>query len=130
MLVRRTAFVSLLYVDDDDPTIALDSTLHTVVINGSVTMGATITAPVVGLGTGGILDADVVWEAQPSGGSYATVSEDSDHVVSAFATTTGRTTYRITNLASADVSSLYRIKVTGGITTPKYSGTITLDLGT
>tara|TARA_R100000808_G_C2132651_1_gene141567 strand:+ start:626 stop:1018 length:393 start_codon:yes stop_codon:yes gene_type:complete len=130
MLVRRTAFIARLYVDDDDPTIAVDKTLYTVAINGSVTLGASITAPVVGLGSGGIEDSDVVWEIKPSGGSWATVTEDSDHVVSTFDTATGRTTFRITNLDSADISSEYQIKVTGGITTPKYSSLMVLDLGT
>ena len=130
MLARRTAFIALLYVDDDDPSIALDSHLHTVAILGSVTMGATITAPVVGLGAGGIEDANVIWERKLAGGSWVTVAEDSDHVVSAFDTATGRTTHRITNLASADVTAGYQIKVTGGINDPKYSGLIELDLGT
>ena len=130
MLARRTAFIALLYVDDDAPSIALDFHFRTVVINGSVEMGATITAPVVGLGTGGIEDANVVWEREPSGGSWATVAEDADHVVSAFDTATGRTTHRITSLVSADVTAKYRIKVTGGISTPKYSREIILDLGT
>tara|TARA_R110002051_G_scaffold215433_1_gene279916 strand:+ start:157 stop:549 length:393 start_codon:yes stop_codon:yes gene_type:complete len=130
MLARRTAFIALLYVDDDDPSIAIDSGLHTVAILGTVIMGATITAPVVGLGAGGIEDANVTWESKPSGGSWATVVEDSDHVVSAFDTATGRTTYRITNLTTADLSAGYQIKVTGGINDPKYSGLIELDLGT
>jgi hypothetical protein len=130
MLARRTAFIALLYVDDDDPSIAVDDVLRTVAINGSVTLGASITAPVVGLGSGGIVDSGVVWEIKPSGGSWATVTEDSDHVVSAFDTATGRTTFRITNLDSADISSEYQIKVTGGITTPKYSSLMLLDLGT
>ena len=130
MLARRTAFIALLYVDDDDPSIAVDDVLRTVAINGSVTLGASITAPVVGLGSGGIVDSGVVWEIKPSGGSWATVVEDSDHVVSAFDTATGRTTYRITNLTTADLSAGYQIKVTGGINDPKYSGLIELDLGT
>jgi len=130
MLARRTAFIALLYVDDDDPSIARDFTQRTVAINGSVTMGATITAPSSGLGSGGIEDSGVVWERKVLGGSWVTVVEDSDHVVSTFDTATGRTTYRITNLDSVDISSEYRIKVTGGIDTPKYSVLIGLDLGT
>ena len=122
MLARRTSFVSLIYTVDNDPTIGVGQDTYWKLPGGRITMSATVAAPVTGLGSGGIVDADVDWQFFSSGAWSAATNGTK----STFNTTTGETFYTIDPIASGDFGT-YRVKVTGGLIDPEEGPVILLE---
>ena len=123
MLARRTSFVSLIYTVDNDPTIGVGQDTYWKLPGGRVTMSATVSAPVTGLGGAtGIADANVDWQFFSSGAWSAATNGTK----STFNTTTGETSYTIDPIASGDFGT-YRVKVTGGLIDPEEGPVILLE---
>ena len=120
MLARRTAFVALIYTEDDDPRVSMNQDFYGVTVNGEYNLKATVSTVATSLEEIEVVwqrraDSESEWADAPTGTGYS-----ASFVTTASGARSGITQYTITQLASGDLGD-YRVKVTGAITDPYYS---------
>ena len=128
MLARRTAFIALIYTEDDDPRVSMNQDFYNVLVNGEYNLKATVSTTVTSLEAIDAVwqkstDSGVTWADAPTGTGYS-----ASFITTASGERSGTTQYTIESLVSGDLGD-YRVKVTGAITDPYYSGSSFVTLG-